>query len=62
MEWIELGTSGGVAAAPKSKAEVDRIPTDGLGIFTAVTLKVRERVTRIVDVRVCVVSTTALDN
>lgn len=43
---------------PKPKAEVDRVLTDGVGIFTSVALKVRESVVEIVEVRVRVNSTT----
>ena len=56
----EVGKSG-VAALSESKADVDRIPTDGVGMFTSVALKVRESVVGMVEVRVRVNSTTDVD-
>lgn len=56
----EVGKSG-VAALSESKADVDRIPTDGVGIFTSVALKVRESVGEIFEVRVRVNPKTNVD-
>lgn len=56
----EVGKSG-VAALSESKADVDRIPTDGVGIFTSVALKVRESIVEMFEVRVRVNSTTDVD-
>lgn len=56
----EVGKSG-VAPLSESKADVDRIPTDGVGIFTSVALKVRESVVEMFEVRVRVNPTTNVD-
>lgn len=56
-EWIELGKSG-VVVLLKSKAIVDTMPTDCVGIFTLVSPNVRESAVEMVDVRVRVSSMT----